>query len=103
KHELELRALQAEINPHFLYNTLEAINWIGRINKVERISEITTKLADIMRYSIDHSRHFVTVQDEYEHIKKYIDIQKVRYGEKLSVFIEIPKEMANVQIPKLTL
>lgn len=103
KHELEMRALQAEINPHFLYNTLEAINWIGRLNRVDEICDITTMLADIMRYSIDRKKDIVTVREEFEHIKKYMGIQRIRHGEKLSFFMEIPNEILDTRIPKLTL
>ncbi|WP_262683095.1 sensor histidine kinase [Paenibacillus baimaensis] len=103
KHELEMRALQAEINPHFLYNTLEAINWIGRMNKVNEICDITAMLADIMRYSIDQSKDIVTIQEEYEHTQKYTGIQRIRYADNLSFFMDLPKEMLNVRIPKLTL
>lgn len=103
KYELEMRALQAEINPHFLYNTLEAINWIGRIHKVNEICDITTMLADIMRYSINRSKDIVTIQEEYEHTKKYVGIQQIRYTDNLRVFMDIPKELLHARIPKLTL
>jgi len=103
KHELEMRALQAEINPHFLYNTLEAINWIGRMHKVDEICDITTMLADIMRYSINRSKDIVTVQEEYGHTQKYAGIQRIRYGGNLWIYMDIPKEMLAVPIPKLTL
>jgi two-component system sensor histidine kinase YesM len=103
KHELEMRALQAEINPHFLYNTLEAINWIGRKNRIPEICDMTKMLADIMRYSIDNHRNLVSLVEELEHVKKYLGIQKLRYGNQLSVFIDVPEEMMEVHIPKLTL
>jgi len=103
KHELEMRALQAEINPHFLYNTLEAINWIGRMNKVDEICDITTMLADIMRYSINRSKDIVTVREEFGHTQQYAGIQRIRYGGNLSIFFDIPKEVYHVRIPKLTL
>jgi two-component system sensor histidine kinase YesM len=103
RHELEMRALQAEINPHFLYNTLDAINWIGRMNRIPEICEMTTMLADIMRYSISYRRDLVTVEKEFEHMQKYIGIQQHRYRDRLSVFYEMPEEALQVPIPKLTL
>lgn len=103
QHELEMRALQAEINPHFLYNTLEAINWMGRKNNMNEICEMTSMLADIMRYSIDKRKGLVKLSQEVEHIKKYLGIQKIRFRDNLSVFIDLPKSIMDTNIPKLTL
>ena len=100
KHELEMRALQAEINPHFLYNTLEAINWMGRLNKIPEISKMTQMLADTMRYSLDKGSSLVSLTEELEHVKNYLGIQKIRYGNHLSVFIDIPEELMGVSIQK---
>jgi two-component system, sensor histidine kinase YesM len=102
-HELEMRALQAEINPHFLYNTLEAINWMGRMNRVPEICDMTSMLADIMRYSIDNRREMVTIRDELIHVEKYLGIQKIRFGDKLHFFIDIPEHLLDLSIPKLSL
>lgn len=103
QHELEMKALQAEINPHFLYNTLDAINWTGRIHRIPEICEMTSMLADIMRYSISYQRELVTLEMEFEHIKKYIGILQIRYKDKLSVFFDIPEQLMKASIPKLTL
>ncbi|MCQ6561349.1 cache domain-containing sensor histidine kinase [Paenibacillus mendelii] len=102
-HELEMRALQAEINPHFLYNTLEAINWMGRMNRIPEICDMTSMLADIMRYSIDTQREMVTLGDEIIHVHKYLGIQKIRFGDKLNVFIDIPEHLLGLTIPRLSL
>lgn len=98
-----MRALQAEINPHFLYNTLEAINWIGRLHKIPDISNMTQMLAETMRYSLDKKSSSVTLREEIDHVRKYLGIQKIRYGEKLSILIDIPEEMLQINIPKLTI
>ncbi|WP_313639098.1 sensor histidine kinase [Paenibacillus sp.] len=102
-HELEMRALQAEINPHFLYNTLEAINWMGRMNNAPEICDMTSMLADTMRYSIDNRREMVTIRDELIHVEKYLGIQKIRFGDKLHFFIDIPEHLLDLSIPKLSL
>lgn len=102
-HELELRAMQAEINPHFLYNTLEAINWMGRMNHIPKICDMTTMLADIMRYSISRREELVTLAEELEHVKKYLNIQKIRFEDKLSVMVDVQEDILNVCVPKLTL
>lgn len=103
QHELEMRALQAEINPHFLYNTLETINWKARIHNIPEISEMTTMLADIMRYSISYRHELVMLWKEIEHVRKYTGIQEMRYQDRLKVFYDIPEEIMQASIPKLTL
>jgi two-component system, sensor histidine kinase YesM len=103
QHELEMRALQAEINPHFLYNTLEAINWMGRMNRIPKICDMTTMLAEIMRYSIDRQRDLVTIADELRHTEKYLGIQQIRFNDQLKVFIDVDPAILSLPMPKLTL
>ncbi|TVX99391.1 sensor histidine kinase [Paenibacillus cremeus] len=103
KHELEIRAMQAEINPHFLYNTLEAINWIGRMNNIPKICDMTTMLAEIMRYSISNRQDLVRLEEELAHVKRYLNIQKIRFEDKLSILIDVDEALHHILIPKLTL
>jgi two-component system sensor histidine kinase YesM len=103
KHELEMRAMQAEINPHFLYNTLEAINWMGRMNNIPKICDMTTMLADMMRYSINRMDDLVTLKEELEHVSKYLNIQQIRFEDKLSVMMDIDEHILQTLVPKLTL
>jgi two-component system sensor histidine kinase YesM len=103
KHELEIRAMQAEINPHFLYNTLEAINWMGRMNNIPKICDMTTMLADIMRYSISRREDLVTLKEELEHVQKYLSIQKMRFEDNLLILIDVDDHILTTYVPKLTL
>ena len=84
RKKLELKNLQLQINPHFLYNTLETISSIAAVNKVFIIGDIAGKLGEIFRYSLGKNYgDFVSLKDELTHIENYIFIQKMRYGDKL--------------------
>ncbi|WP_035185857.1 sensor histidine kinase [Alteribacter aurantiacus] len=86
--ESELRAMQSQINPHFLYNTLELINSHAIVEDVMPISRMTTSLGDMLRYSISNSNQAVYLADEINHVKTYLDIQQERYRD-LEVAIDI--------------
>lgn len=96
-------ALQAQINPHFLYNTLETIRSIALRNGVDSISDISKAMATIFRYSIDNKSDVVTLKEELEHVKNYIRIQKYRYGDKFEVEYDIDEALMEYEIIKLVL
>lgn len=99
--EMEYRFLQAQLDPHFLYNTLNSINWLA-INKGDwEISEMVTALSKLLRKKLDNTREFVTIQEELELIQAYIKIQSVRYDERLVYKEEIAKDLIRAQIPQL--
>ncbi|MFW6377655.1 MAG: sensor histidine kinase, partial [bacterium] len=81
KKEAELKALQAQINPHFLYNTLDSINWIALANNVPDISTMVTSLSDFFRYSLSKGKNVITLEKEKKQIESYMTIQKVRFKE----------------------
>jgi len=94
KKEVQLRNLQLQINPHFLYNTLETIGAIAAINNVFEITELTEKLGDIFRYSLgNNQKEFVTVKQELLYTQNYIYIQKVRFGDKFKVHYNVEKSV----------
>lgn len=101
--EAELKALKAQINPHFLYNTLESINWMAKMNNSKGASEMITTLGKFLRYSISKNSDSVTVSQVVEQINNYLKIQKMRYGDKFTVHIDIDKSILDKQIPKLLL
>ena len=104
RKKLELKNLQLQINPHFLYNTLETISSIAAVNKVFIIGDIAGKLGEIFRYSLGKNYgDFVSLNDELKHIENYIFIQKVRYGDKLEVFYDIENGVENCLIPRFIL
>ena len=98
-------ALQAQINPHFLNNTLESINWmaIGKLGSDNDISEMINCLSQLLRTSLDTAEMFVTIQDEIEYAKKYIYIQQKRLGSNFDVYFSIPQELENSKIIKMLL
>lgn len=96
-------ALQAQINPHFLYNTLETIRSIALRNNIESIADISKSMATIFRYSIDDKSDSVILKEELEHVKNYIRIQKYRYGDKFDVSYDIDENLLDCEIIKLVL
>jgi two-component system, sensor histidine kinase YesM len=102
KREVELYALQSQINPHFLFNTLEAIQWGLQENNNET-SEIVKLLAKSFRRAINWKEDLVTINEEINFVKEYLTIQKFRMQDKLEWKIHVPITLANVKIPKMTL
>jgi len=101
--ETQIAALQSQINPHFLYNTLDSIHMMAEINMDYEVSRMVTCLADILRYSISRHMDVVSIADEICHVENYIALQEVRYGDKLKFFIDIPEEIKTAAILKLTI
>lgn len=101
--EIELKALQAQINPHFLYNTLESINWMAQEIKAKDISTMVQSLAKFFRISISKGKDIITVKDEIEHVKNYLIIQKIRYQEVLNASIDVDGDILAYKVPKLIL
>lgn len=97
----EIKALQAQINPHFLYNTLDSIKWIAKMNNVEEISIIATHLAKLLRNTINSGEEIVTVEESIKVIKSYLLIQKIRYSEKFDILIDIEDQIMQYKVPKL--
>jgi two-component system sensor histidine kinase YesM len=102
KKQAELSFLQSQINPHFLYNTLECMKNIGVVYDVPEIIKISTSMAKIFRYSIKE-QEFVTIKDEIECVKDYFAIISIRYMDKHQLVIDIMPEMLNYNMPKMIL
>lgn len=103
RRKSELRALQAQINPHFLYNTLDSIIWMAENEKNEDVVEMTAALAHLFRSSISESRETVPLRVEVANIRSYLTIQQMRYKEKMRFDIDIPEELNGYMLPKLLL
>jgi len=101
--EAELRVLQAQINPHFLYNTLDSIQWLAVLHGVNDIQQMITALGELLRYSLDHVQNIVPIRKELENVENYLIIQKFRYGEKFSYHLNIEPEVLKFRIPRLLL
>lgn len=103
RKEAELKALQAQINPHFLFNTLESINWMALMKDAPEISDMVTALSTLMEASMGKGSSLITVSDEIEHAQSYVLIMKNRYGERLSFETKIDESLLGCKVPKLTL
>ncbi|MCC3359402.1 cache domain-containing sensor histidine kinase [Bacillus sp. REN16] len=101
--ETEFKALQAQINPHFLYNTLESINWLAITNNQKQISNMVDALGHLMRNSIDFKESIITIEKEFEIVKSYLTIQKYRFDDRVEFQTDIPAKFLTCKIPKLTL
>ncbi|MBE5989592.1 two-component system sensor histidine kinase YesM [Lacrimispora xylanisolvens] len=97
----ELKALEAQINPHFLYNTLDAINWIAIENEQFLISKMLKNLANILRYSIHKSNGVVSVRSETEYLKQYIFLQQQRFSFSFHCIMDIEEEVMDLKMHKL--
>lgn len=100
KAEFEL--LQAQINPHFLYNTLDAIVWSAEAGNQKQVVKMVGSLSDFFRTSLNKGKEVVTVREELQHVRSYLEIQQIRYQDILSYEIDVPEELYDFLIPKIT-
>lgn len=102
---MELLALQSQINPHFLFNTLHAINCkvISLTRGPNEISDMLEKLSDILDYSLSHPEEMVSIEKEIKNVKNYVDIQKIRYGQQFDVLWEYDENLMHKKIVKMIL
>lgn len=103
KRKAELTALQAQINPHFLYNTLESLNWYAVRKKEPEISEVITNLGKFFRISLSKGSPFITIEQEIEHAKSYLSIQKFRNAVRFDASIRMDEVSKERYTPKLIL
>jgi two-component system sensor histidine kinase YesM len=101
--DAELKLLQAQINPHFLYNTLDAIMWLAEADKKQEVIDMVGSLSEYFRTSLSKGNDLITLEEEILHIKSYLEIQQFRYKDILDYSILIPAELNRYQIPKITL
>ena len=99
----ELKTLQAQIHPHFLYNTLDTIVWMAEANKSEQVIEIVRALSSFFRITLSKGRDWISIKDEVEHVRSYLIIQKIRYRDILDFRIEVDENILDYKILKLTL
>lgn len=101
--DMEVRLLQAQMDPHFLYNTLDTIYYLAQEHGVQDISDIVLALCSLSRASISQEESLVTVVEDLEFVKSYLKIMQIRYGKKLSVKFAVDESVMAFSIPKLTL
>lgn len=99
----ELKALQAQINPHFLYNTLDSIQWMCERGETDNASKMVGALAKLFRISISRGHELITIKDEINHVKNYLVIQSFRYREQFSYSFEVDEKLETFLCNKITL
>ncbi len=102
-HLIEMKLLQAQINPHFLYNTLDTIVWLAEEKKTKEVVSIVTYLSDFFHTTLSKGKDFITIKEEELHVSSYMKIQKFRYQDVMDYEIHIDKELYPYIIPKLML
>lgn len=103
RHRVELQLLQAQINPHFLYNTLDTIVWLVEAEKSELAVDMLTNLSVFFRTILSKGKDIIRLEEEIRYTKSYLDIQQIRYQDILEYDINLPSELNNLLIPKLSL
>ncbi len=101
-NEAQIRMLQAQLNPHFLCNTLDTMKWISKINKVPQVADMSTNLADILRFCVSPDE-FVPLRRELEILHSYVEIQRIRVSGGFAVSVEVPPELEDCLVPKMLL
>ena len=99
----EFHTLQAQINPHFLYNTMDMINWLAQQGRTDEVSLAVQKLSRFYKLTLSRKQSISTIASEAEHVSIYLQIQNMRYHDSISFVCDIPDELMEYQIPKLTL
>lgn len=103
KRKAELKALQAQINPHFLYNTLNAITWQAADKGMGDVSLMASSLGKFFRLTLSKGAEIIPLADEVDHVQSYLSIQGIRYQDKLNYEIAVPKQVLDCQVLKLIL
>jgi two-component system sensor histidine kinase YesM len=103
KRKSELNALQMQINPHFLYNTLDSVIWMAERGKQDEVIAMSSALARLFRLSISKGKEIINVASEIEHVKNYLTIQKIRYKDRLDYRIQVDDDILHLRIVKIIL
>ncbi|MBQ7370272.1 MAG: sensor histidine kinase [Blautia sp.] len=99
----EFHLLQSQINPHFLYNTLDAIVWLAESGDQKTVVQMVGSLSEFFRTSLNQGKDIISIREELQHARSYLEIQQVRYQDILSYEIDVPEELGKYLIPKITI
>ncbi len=99
----EFNALQAQINPHFLYNTMDMINWMSKEGRTTEVSEVVQRLSRFYKLTLSRKNTINSISDELEHVGIYVELMNMRHGNCIDFVVDMPDELTNFTIPKLTL
>lgn len=103
RRRTELALLQAQINPHFLYNTLDTIIWLIESGEISESVTMVSSLSNYFRFSLSRGKNVITLAEEEQHIQSYLEIQQMRYRDLIEYEIDIPEQLKYFILPKLTL
>ena len=99
----EFQLLQSQINPHFLYNTLDAIIWLAEGGHQKQVVQMVGSLSEFFRTSLNQGKDIITVREEMQHARSYLEIQQMRYQDILRYEIVVAEELMDCLIPKITI
>lgn len=101
--DAELELLQAQINPHFLYNTLDTIVWLAEAGDQKKVVSMVGSLSKFFRTSLNQGKDIISIEEELQHVRSYLEIQQIRYQDILEYEIDVPQELGMYRIPKITI
>ncbi|WWR15946.1 sensor histidine kinase [Lachnospiraceae bacterium JLR.KK008] len=99
----EFERLQSQINPHFLYNTLDAIIWLAEAGEQKKVVSMVGSLSEFFRTSLNRGKDIISIREELQHVRSYLEIQQMRYQDILRYEINVPRELEKYLIPKITI
>ncbi len=99
-NDVQIAMMQAQLNPHFLYNTLDTMKWVAKANHIPELATLASKLAKILRTSIS-KEPFITLREEMDLVSSYVEIQRIRFNEKFLFSYQLPETLMHCKIPKL--
>ena len=103
RRRTEFALLQAQINPHFLYNTLDTIVWLIESEEISEAVRMVASLSNYFRFSLSRGKNVITIEEEEQHVRSYLEIQQIRYRDLMDYEIDIPERLKKYILPKLTL
>ncbi|MEK8127226.1 histidine kinase [Paenibacillus filicis] len=103
KEEARFQALQAQVKPHFLFNTLNSIKWTARLSGAEHVSQMITSLGKLLSYAMNHDREVTILKEELDFLQSYVNLQNVRFNNEVSLDIRVPEELLASSFLKFTL
>jgi two-component system sensor histidine kinase YesM len=103
KKKAEIRALRYQINPHFMFNTLNSIRWMAKLNKTEEVSNAITLFVFLLEGTIERNGMFIKLEQEFDMLKKYVALQQYRYTHQINLQIECSATLKDIEIPRMLL
>ena len=103
KSQLEIEKLLSQINPHFLHNTLNTVQWLARMNGQKEIDKLVTLLVKVLHYNLGKKSIIVTVQDEIEALQNYMELQRIRYDYEFEYVVHVDEDVVSAAIPRFLL